>query len=608
MMDREIGQLLRALVFKKISRRDFITKATALGLSIGAVGSILAACGGGTATPAATETATSAATGTATAAATETATAASTETATATATAASATGSGKATVLRFAEAWPTYIDPAVGLDYASGKALLNLYDPLVWPTPEGDVKPWLAEKWDVASDGLKYTFYLKKGVKFHSGEELTADDVVFSMERLLTIGEGFSYLYKPYVDKVTAVDTYTVEFALKKPFGPFLLVLPRFSIASKKVVMANMDKAAQTTYGDNGDYGKKWLLTNDAGSGPYTVKEFKLEEYYLTEKFGGYWQTISPDAPDGFKCMATSEAATIRTLMGNKELEICDQWQSNESFAALAKIQGVEVANLPGNIMYLMLHTRKPPTDDVNFRQALTYAIDYEAAIGLFDGSKPTRGAVQPDLAGIDDSIPYYKRDLAKAKDYLSKSKYADQLDQSPVDLVWVAEVPTEEQISLLVQANAAEIGIKVNVLKTPWGKVIEMLASEDSTPNGTLMVIGPQYAEAGSMLEERFHSSSAGSVNQAEWLKDPEIDKAIEDSLTALDKDQRFAKYKTIQQKLMEIAPCISLYQGAERHAYWKQYVDWPAANDATAAKPVSALVGFAQWIADLKMYPDKM
>ncbi|MGB9726432.1 MAG: ABC transporter substrate-binding protein, partial [Fervidicoccaceae archaeon] len=115
-------------------------------------------------------------------------------------------------VLRVSFAWPDYIDPAVGNDYASATTINNLYDPLVYPKPGGGVIPWIAESWNISNDGLTWTFHIRKGILFHDGTELTANDVVFSMKRLLTIKEGFSYLFLPYIDDVSAVDNYTVVF------------------------------------------------------------------------------------------------------------------------------------------------------------------------------------------------------------------------------------------------------------------------------------------------------------------------------------------------------------------------------------------------------------
>lgn len=188
--------------------------------------------------------------------------------------------------LRITFSWPTFIDPAVGNDFSSSTSLANIYDTLVFPNAEAGVDPWLAESWDISDDGLTYTFHLRKGVKFHDGSELLASDVVYSYNRLQTVGEGYAYLITG-VESVKAVDDYTVEFKLEHPSGLFVPSLVRLYVANEDLVRENT--LAEGPYGDEGDYGKEWLLTHDAGSGPYRVVEFPLEEYLLMEKFNDWW-------------------------------------------------------------------------------------------------------------------------------------------------------------------------------------------------------------------------------------------------------------------------------------------------------------------------------
>jgi peptide/nickel transport system substrate-binding protein len=102
---------------------------------------------------------------------------------------------------RRGESFPCYIDPAVGADFCSQDGQTNLYDPLVWPQPGGGVIPWIATNWTISNDALNYTFTIRQGVTFHDGGTLTANDVAFSMERLLTIGQGYSWIYTDYINK-----------------------------------------------------------------------------------------------------------------------------------------------------------------------------------------------------------------------------------------------------------------------------------------------------------------------------------------------------------------------------------------------------------------------
>jgi peptide/nickel transport system substrate-binding protein len=211
------------------------------------------------------------------------------------------------------------------------------------------------------------------------------------------------------------------------------------------------------------------------------VKEFPLEEYLLMEKYEDWFGEFAPNAPDEVRFIATTEAATVRTMMSRQELEITDQWQTIESLEALQEIEGVDVAAFPVlTEFYYMIHTKKPPTDDVHFRRAMAYAFDYEAAVALeWEGTQQSQGPVPAITAGHNPDVFVFNRDLEKAREELAQSPYADQLDEYPVELHWITEVPAEEKWALLFQANMAEIGINVDVVGTPWMSVVEEVADQ---------------------------------------------------------------------------------------------------------------------------------
>ena len=480
--------------------------------------------------------------------------------------------------LRVTFAWPTYIDPAVGSDFSSSSSFVNLYDTLVYPTPEGGVKPNVAENWETTSDGLTWTFFLRKGIKFHDGSEMTAEDVAFTMDRIITIGEGYGYMFADKVESTEAVDDYTVRFNLSEPYGPFLITLVRLYILNKDLVMANIKPGG--TYGDMGDYAKEWLLTNDAGSGPYMIKEVKLEEYVLMEKFDDYWGFFATKAPDVVKFIGTTEAVTVRTMMSRKELEIGDQWQSVEALNSLDGIEGVEIATMSyGTVFSFMMHTKKPPTDDVHFRRALAYALDYQTVVDkIFPGAILAQGPVSPGYPGHWSAFPTSERDLDKAMEELKKSRYYDELDKYPVEIHWIAEVPDEEKVALLALSNFSDIGVKTNVVKVPWLSVVEEMGNQEQSPNIVTVFVAPHYPEAGSMLSSRYHSSSAPTWEQNEWLLDPSMDMMIDDAIATIDMEERFEKYEKIQMMVDEQQYSLHLFEQAQKHPFQASYIDWPA------------------------------
>jgi peptide/nickel transport system substrate-binding protein len=257
--------------------------------------------------------------------------------------------------------------------------MANLYDPFLYPDLNGEPAPHIATEWTVSDDGLEYVFTIRDDIKFHSDNPLAADDVVYSMKRMLTIGEGFTYLYKGVVTDVQAVNPVTVKFILANPFGPFLGSLIRFMVVDSKLLAEHYDQSTSSYGGDVGDYGKTWLLTHDAGSGPYRAIDIKLEEYVLAEKFDDYFLGWDPAAPQYFQISGAVEPVSVKTAMANQELEITDQIQPMENFIAMDAIEGIDVVAYDSARTFgASMNTKKPPTDDVHFRRVLAYAFDYE--------------------------------------------------------------------------------------------------------------------------------------------------------------------------------------------------------------------------------------
>lgn len=498
----------------------------------------------------------------------------------------------------------------MGSDYTGSTILCNVYDTLVYPMRDGTAKPLAATKWEVSADGLTYTFDLKPGIKFHNGDELTAKDVVYSMQRLMTIGEGYGYLFTTTVQDIKSLDNYKVQITLKQTFGPFINSLCRLYILNSKQVIANTKK--EGTYGEMGDYGKDWLVTHDAGSGPYMIKDMRTEEYCLAEKYADYWGGWSdyPDAPDFFKEIGTTEAVTVRTLMARRELEVSDQWQTAEAIKSLEQMPGIEIATVyAGSVLNITLNTKLAPTDDIHFRRALAYCIDYDTiANKLFPGSKQAMGPVAAVTPGHNPNLFQFKQDFTKAEEEIKQSKYYGQLDQYPFELHWISEVPDEEKIALMVQANAAKIGIVVDVVKTPWLSNIDDCAKMETTPNGIVVFVAPHYAEAGSMLESRYHSKSTGTWEQGEWLEDPTIDAMIEDAIATIDQAERFQKYYAIQAALVDLCPTLWIFDQAQKQAIQKDYVVFPSWEEVKAGRPSHPVMGYDFYFREFKVYSDKI
>jgi len=511
-------------------------------------------------------------------------------------------------IIRMTEDWPTYFDPSVGSDFSDDITIVNLYDPLVFPQTDGLVGPHIAKSWQVSADNLTYTFTIRDDVKFHDGNIMKASDVAFSMNRMLAIGEGYAYLYKGIVKDAVAKEDTTVVMTLEKPFGPFITSLIRFMIVEEKLVMEHLDKSS-TSYGKYGDYGKQWLLTHDAGSGSYFVKDVKLEEYVLGEWFPDYFLGWETNAPKYFKLSGAIEPVSVRTAVANKELEITDEIQPLENYNTMATFAGVSmVAYESGTNMNLCLNTKKAPTDDIHFRKAMAYAFDYDTVLkNIYPGAKRSLGPVAGIVPGANRDLVPYTYNLDKAKAELALSKYATDQSKWDITMSWCAEVPEEEKIALLFQANVAALGIKVEITKKPFGSMIADAQTVETTPNVSVVNEAPSYFEAGATLKTRYSSSSCGTWEQMEWLQSPAIDAMIEDALSTTDRVKRFDKYKKIQVVINDLCPTIWVLDAIEKRACQTGYVDWNPYLFLKEGKTFVYPMGYSLYVHDMKVYPDK-
>lgn len=477
----------------------------------------------------------------------------------------------------------------------------------MFPTT-GGIEPSLAESWEPNADGTAFTFKLKKGVKFHDGSELTASDVVFTMKRMQTIGEGFAYLYKGIVDDVVADDDYTVTFKLSTSYGPFVSTLCRLYILNEDLVMENL---ADGAYGEFKDYGRAWLLQNDAGSGPYMVAELVQNDYFLANRFpdwNGGWEGRE-NAPEQFKIIYGTEAATVRTMMSTQTLEISDMWQNTESYAALDQLPGVDLASYSTRLVQnVIFNCTIAPTDDVNVRKALCCLIDYDTLIDVaFTGSVQPAGPVSKFTTGHVDCTQY-KYNIEEAKKYIAQSKYANNISDYTLEFLQISENGFLEKVALAMQAAAKEVGINIEVVKAPWNTYQERVSTAASAPSIACCNSGPSFDEAGATLESQFHSKTAGSYENSSWICTADLDAKIEDAMSTVDNNERFAKYAELQHYVTdELCPTAWLADLVERVAYQADYVEFPAAEATKNGETVAYLMGYPFFMPQISVYTDR-
>src|SRR5271155_4684197 len=452
------------------------------------------------------------------------------------------------------------IDPAKISDYTDYMASANLYDGLANVDPKGNLVSELASSWDVSPDASSVTFHLRPDAKFQDGSPVEAEDVVYSVDRLLRINQGpanlFAGVLKP--GSVVAGDAKTVKFSLLKTFSPFLATVPAIRIVNSKVVKANA----------GADDGQAWLATHVASAGPYTLKSWDRGTGMIIDRDPNYYRGWAEGPIDEVRFVITSDEATVRSMAASGELTMSSQYQSPDTYDALAKMPRFKIVKgVTAIAFYLKLNTKVAPTNDLHIRRALALATDYETVHGAILPGGELTGPLPKTFAEAHLDTPAPKFDLDAAKAEIAKSAYAGKTD-IPLSLTYVSAAKFEEELALLMQSNLQQIGFKVNLSGEPWNRVTEIASKVDTTPNVTEVFFGPTYPSPDSMFYAQYHSKAAGTWASMEWVQNSDVDMMIEAARGIGDAATQNSIYKDLQKKLIDDQVDVFLETQIVRHA----------------------------------------
>jgi len=462
-------------------------------------------------------------------------------------------------------------DPATASDWYDTEAMYNLYSPLVYPAPEGGVRLHLATSWEaVGGDYAHWRFTLREGVKFHSGYEMTAEDVAFSMTRFITMARGNS----GPLGQVTAnvVDRYTVEFLLDKPSAIFPDTLALFFVVEKNLVLANINPTGN--YGEFGDYGEDWLATHDAGTGPYMMTSHLPGQRLDATRFVDYFEGWSnegwgeDEVPiERLIFLMETDYTTLMTLLksGDLDLEINGGW-------TLPQLQQIDadpnfgLETVWAQNVTVWMNSKVPPTDDEHFRKAILYAYDYQSVVGPWEafGNGET-GIFLPNMPGYVPIEPQPRaQNLEKAAEELALSKYADSLDDVKAVFHFCGGLDFEEDVGLQLQADMAQLGVTVEVAGPPWAEFSAECSAAETTPNMTIFLFAPQAAPAADYYTySMFAPGGLGWIFEAHWyFEDEQIIQLLDATRAEDDPVARLALYEQLQPLIAEHALAFYPYQ----------------------------------------------
>ncbi|WP_369434289.1 ABC transporter substrate-binding protein [Psychromonas sp. MME1] len=371
-----------------------------------------------------------------------------------------------------------------------------LFDPLVRFTKELEFEPRIAEKWE-RIDANTFRFQLRKGVKFHSGNSLTADDVIWTFNRLKISGD-FKGVFAPY-DAMVKVDDYTVELKSSEPYPLVLQTATYIFPMDSKFYSGEMDgkdKAAIVKHGGS------FASTNVSGTGPFTVTSREQGIKVVFERFKDYWDTKSPGNVDKLTLVPIKENATRVAALLSGDVDLINPVAPNDH-NRVEKTKGVDLITVPGTriITFQMNQESNPALKDVRVRQAIVHAINNDGIVKkIMKGFATTAGQQGPaGYAGYDAAlVPRY--DLKKAKQLMKEAGY-----EKGFKLTMMApnnRYVNDAQIAQAASAMLSKIGIKVDLKTLPKAQYWP----EFDLCSADMMMIG-------------WHSDTEDSANFSEFL-----------------------------------------------------------------------------------------
>ena len=449
------------------------------------------------------------------------------------------------------------LDPAAatGLDVSEINA--NLYDMLlVQDVAQPDrLVPALAERWQVSDDRKTLTFNLRTGVKFQSGNDLSAEDVAWSLQRVLKLNLALASTWKAYgftaenVERyMRATDATTFVIELPRPTDP-LLVLNTLATSPSAFIL---DRKVVQQHQKGDDLGAAWLTTHAAGSGPFVLNDWRANDVILMSRFDGYWG--GPAKLKRIVMRNMTESQSLRLMIERGDLDIA-KGMSAPDIEALQKSDKVRTQTLQrGTLYYVALSVKQPMFADARVRKAVRALIDYQ---GINQTVMPHYGVInqRPLPLGLAARLPDpgYTLNVEQAKAWLAEAGYPNGFKTT----IRVLAEPPFINIASNLQSTLAQAGIQASII-TGTGNQIYGAMRERSFD----IIVG----RGGGGAERHPHSSlrtlvynpdnrdEAKLSNFQGWrtsFYSPELNSLIEQAEVEPDKARQLAQYQQIQNTL---------------------------------------------------------
>ncbi|HKV44138.1 MAG TPA: ABC transporter substrate-binding protein [bacterium] len=431
------------------------------------------------------------------------------------------------------------LDPNKVTAFSSFRRIDLLYNKLVSYDANLKVVGDLAESWDTP-DARTYVFHLRKGVQFHDGQDLTADDVVFTIERILdpkTASPGRSYI--DAIDSATAVDRWTVRVHLSYPLASLLS-----GLASGNAAI--VEKAAVQKSGD--------LQKTEAGTGPFMLAEWVPDNFMRLTKNPRYFKRGLPKV-DEVVFRIIPEQSSLLAGVRNRSVDMATISDGSVVKQAQAD-RALVVMQVPSlNLRIFSFNTTRPPFADARVRDAIAYAIDRQAIVkaaefGLGEVSGPVPAPDKLWALPVSD-FPEYHPNPSRARQMLQDAGAAGAAFK-------IVASPTYEgglAVAQVIQSQLRAVGLNPTIENIEWGTYINRWVKRDFD---TMVELRGGDPDPDRFLYRTFYST--GAVNNF-LFKDSAIDKLLDRGRVHVSAAERKPIYNDLQKALVEKAPAVFLY-----------------------------------------------
>ena len=453
------------------------------------------------------------------------------------------------------------LDPGRAYEVTNLTVFHAVYETLI-NVPADDLtalEPGLAESWEISEDALTYTFHLRDGVTFHSGNPMTAEDVRFSWMRLKNI-KGNPSFYADAIAGVEVIDDLTLEVTLNAPTPAFLSIVtvPAMSVTDSEVVKANGGTDAEDA--DVTDAGQEYLDQNSAGTGPFILTSWTPNTEAVMVRYDGYWGV--PASLDGVTMRQVNDSTTALQQLERGDVDIAYNVEKDLADEVSANADLVLQEGQSLNITYLAMtpnETLGGPLGNQAARQAVAHAIDYDGiSEGLLLGYTDRPAAMLP--IGVQGSDPALRneRDLDQARALLEEAGLADGFDMTiAMGQGGACSIPAET-IGAKLQADLAEVGINATIDIMQSSNLLTAYRAQELP--AVLSTWSPDYLDA-TMWSDYFSYADVGPAFRI-MLDVPEIAALADQGGTETDVEARTDIYTQYQQAHVDSAVFVPLCQ----------------------------------------------